>query len=121
MTTFLIIMIVPGLVCAYFMILRPILTGLPALKNFYTQADGFWAKVSAIGGHSATIAWGYFLGTVGLLMQFLEPLAAAVGDPDIKQQVTDALQANPKILGYFAMAVSVITIAARLRSIAKSA
>lgn len=114
-------LILPGLIAAYFIFLRPVLHAIPALKAFYTQADGFWAKVSALGWHSATIAWGYFIALVGVAMTWLEPAATALGDPDLKAQVTNTLAANPKILAYAMMAISAITIAARLRSISKAA
>lgn len=111
--------IIPGLAAAYFIFLRPVLHAIPAFKEFYDEADGFWQKVWALCGNSITLAWSYFLAGVGFIMQAVEPVATALGDPDIKQQVTDALGANPKILGYIAMAISAITIAARLRSISK--
>ncbi len=110
----------PGLVCAYFIILRPILKGIPALAKFYTEADGFWAKVSALGGHSATLAWSYVVAGVGFLMQWIEPIASALGDPDIKSQVTSTLQTNPQVLAYVMMGISAVTIAARLRSISRA-
>jgi hypothetical protein len=52
-------------------------------------------------------------------LQWIEPLATALGDPDFKAQATKTLQANPQILGYVLMGISAITLAARLRSIAK--
>lgn len=113
------LLILPGLVAAYFVFLRPVLRAIPALKKFYDEADGFWAKVSAIGGHSATVAWGYFMMAFGFITQWLEPLGNMLGDPDLKTQITDTLQANPKILGYVLMGISAITIAARLRSITR--
>lgn len=113
------LLILPGLFAAYFIFLRPVLKAIPALKQFYTEADGFWAKVWAVCGQSVTMAWGYFLAGIGFVMQWIEPLASALGDPDIKQQVTDTLQADPKILGYVLMGISGVTLAARLRSISK--
>ncbi len=112
------ILIVPGLVCAYFFLLRPTLKAIPKFKQFYAEADGFWMKVSALGGHSASIAWGYFLAVAGVVMNWIEPIAQALGDPDIKAQITNSI-ADPKVLGYFAMFVSAVTIAARLRSLVK--
>lgn len=109
------LLILPGLVCGYFFFLRPVLKVIPKFKQFYIDADGFWAKVSALGGHSASIAWGYFLAAVGLASQMIEPIASALGDPDIKAQITNSV-ADPKVLGYFAMGISAITIVARLRS-----
>ena len=119
MTALWLTLILPGVVCAYFLFLRPILRAIPELQKFYAEADGFWAKAWALCGKSVTMAWSYFLIGIGALMQWLEPISNALGDPDIKAQVNNALQSDPKILGYVAMAISVITIAARLRSIAK--
>jgi hypothetical protein len=92
---------------------------MPAFKKFYTEADGFWNKVWAICGKSATMAWGYVLAGVGALVQFIDPLASAVGDPNLHDQVTQALASDPKILGYFAMFVAAVTVASRLRTIGK--
>jgi hypothetical protein len=111
--------ILPGLIAGYFMFLRPVLHAMPALKQFYDDADGFWAKVKALAGNSLTVAWGYFMAGVGFVAQWIEPLGNMVGDPDLKSQISETLQANPKILGYVLMGISAMTIAARLRSIAK--
>jgi hypothetical protein len=113
------VLVVPGLVVAYFIFLRPVLAAIPALKQFYTEADGFWAKVKALAGNSLTIAWGYFMAGIGFVAQWIEPLGNVFGDPDLKSQITDTLQANPKILGYVLMGISAVTIAARLRSISR--
>lgn len=115
------ILVIPGLACAYFIFLRPILKALPQLQQFYTEADGFWAKVSALGWHSASVAWGYFIAVVSFLLNQIDPIATALGDPDFKSQVTNALQTDPKILSYILMGISALTIAARLRSITKAA
>jgi hypothetical protein len=109
----------PGLLAAYALFLRPVLKAIPALKSFYSEADGFWAKVWAICGKSVTMAWSYILMAVGGLLGQLDSIAAALGDPNFKQQVSDFVHADPTFLGYFAMVVSAVTIAARLRSIAK--
>lgn len=113
-------LILPGLLAAYFIFLRPVLRAIPALKQFYDNADGFWAKVSAIGGHSASVAWGLFLSLVGTVFQWLDPIASALGEPDLKQQIIDALKDNPSYLADALMVISAVTIAARLRSIAKA-
>lgn len=112
-------LIAPGLAVLYVMFLRKELSALPALKKFYAEADGFWAKAWAICGKSLTLAWSYLLGVIGGLLNQLDTIAATLGDPNFKQQVTDFLHADPKYLGYFAMVVSGFTIAARLKSIAK--
>jgi hypothetical protein len=104
--------VLPGLIAAYFLFFRSILKGIPALKAFYDQADGFWAKVWAVCGRSVTMVWGYFLAALGAL-------SAAVGDPAIMGQIMAVLKERPEYLSYGLMVISAITIATRLRSIGK--
>jgi len=118
---FSLIFIIPGLIAAYFMLLRPFLEKLPAFQKFYIEADGFWAKVWAVCGKSLTLSWSYILMGAGALLNQLDSIAATMGDPNFKAQVADFLHSDPKYLGYFAMLVSAVTIAARLRSIGKAA
>jgi hypothetical protein len=114
-------LILPGLVAAYFICLRPVLKAIPALKTFYSGADTFWQKLWAVCGKSLTMAWSYFLMIAGAALNQLDTIATTLGDPNFKQQVADFLHSDPKALGYFAMTVSAVTIAARLRSISKAA
>jgi hypothetical protein len=111
--------ILPGLIAAYLILLRPVLKAMPALKAFYAKADTFRQKAWALCGNSLTVAWSYSLMIAGGILNQIDPIAATLGDPDFKQQVAEILHSDPKALGYFAMAVSTVTIAARLRSIAK--
>jgi len=115
------VFIIPCLIVTYAVLLRPWLRKIPALLAFYAEADGFWARVWAYCGKSVTVAWGYLLGGFGSAMALLDPLAKVVGDPDLKDQVTTLLQSNPKVLGYITIWISLVTIAARMRSIAKGA
>ena len=115
---FWLILICPGLLTAYFVFLRPVLKAIPALQKFYSEADGFWAKASALCWHSISVAWGYFLALLGAILTGLDQVGAALGDPDIKQQIITGLQNHPDILAYVTMGISAITIAARLRSMA---
>lgn len=116
------LLIVPGLLAAYFLFLRSILHKIPVLQKFYTEADGFWSKVWALTGKSLTMVWGYLLTAIGAGLELLDKIGPAIGDPnlDLKTQVTGALQNNPALLGYALMGISVITILARVRSIGKS-
>ncbi len=110
---------IPGLLVAYFLFIRPELQAMPRFKAFYASADGFWAKVWALCGKSVTLAFSYFVQFVGWALQLIDPIATALGDPDLRYQITEGLQANPKVLGYILMAISALTITARLRSISK--
>ena len=105
-------LILPGVIVAYVLFLRPVLRALPQMKAFYADADGFWQKAWALCGKSLTLAFSYGV-------QADVTIADMVGDPDLRTQITNTLQANPKALGYVLMMISAITIAARLRSIAK--
>lgn len=113
------ILIAPGLVAFYWMIVRPILASLPVFKQFYVEADGFWAKVSALAGHSLTVAWSYATMLLGAISQGIDTIGPLVGDPDLKEQITSALQMNPRALGAVLMAISLITIVTRIRSLGK--
>lgn len=113
------LLVLPGLICLYALLLRPLLHKVPAFQKFYAEADGFWSKVWAVCGKSLTIAWGYVVGGVGSGLALLDPVANAIGDPDLKTQLTNALQSNPQILGYILAGISVVTIMARVRSLMK--
>jgi hypothetical protein len=112
-------MTVPGLVVGYVLFLRPVLRALPQFKAFYAQADGFWQTVWALCGKSTTLAVSAGVQVVGMALQMIDPVASLLGDPDLKQTIADALQTNPKVLGWVMMFISAITIAARLRGLAK--
>lgn len=116
------ILIVPGLLAAYFILARPLLKKIPAFAKFYDEADGFWAKLWALSGKSLTMLWGYGLAAVGGSLQLLDMLAAALGDPslDLKTQVVQALKDNPSLAAYVLMGISAITIAARFRGLLSS-
>ena len=113
------LLVLPGLIAAYLTFLRPVLKALPALKGFYAEADTFWQKAWALCGNSLTVAWSYALLVAGGILNQIDPIAAILGDPNFREQIADVLHSDPKALGYFAMTVSAVTIAARLRSIAK--
>ncbi len=114
------ILTLPGLLCAYFIVLRPVLHAIPALKSFYDEADTFWGKAWALAGRSVTVIWGLFLTGLGTVFQWLDPIASAFGDPDLKAQIMEALKNNPRYLAYAMIGISTITIVARLRSVGKN-
>lgn len=109
----------PGLVFAYAIVLRPLLHKIPAMKKFWTEADGFWAKAWALCGRSATMAWSYVVGGVGAAFALFDKLGQAVGAPDLDVQgkVKDALTQYPQIAGWVLFGISLITIWARVRTI----
>jgi hypothetical protein len=74
-----------------------------------------------LSGKSATVAWSYFLGALGAVWELLDPLAQAIGDPDIKAQIIDALKDHPQLVSLALIAIAAVNIRARARSIKKGA
>jgi len=70
--------------------------------------------------NSLTIAWGYFLAFAGAVMQALDSMADALGDPNLKDQISAAI-GDAKTVGRILLGISIVTIIARLRSIRKAA
>lgn len=74
-----------------------------------------WGKVKASCLHSLTMAWGYCLAIVGAAMQGLDMFADALGDPNLRDQVSAAV-GDTRTVGRILLCVSIITIIARLRT-----
>jgi len=78
-----------------------------------------WARIKAGCLHSLTMAWGYCLACVGAVMQAIDTIADALGDPNLRDQISAAI-GDAKTVGRILLAVSIVTIIARLRSIRKA-
>jgi len=68
--------------------------------------------------NSLTIAWGYLLALLGAMLQVVDAAGDVLGDPAIKDQVSAAV-GDPTWSGRVLLAISIVTLAARLRSIRK--
>jgi hypothetical protein len=77
-----------------------------------------WAKVKASCLHSLTIAWGYLLALLGGAMSLVDGIADALGDPNLKDQISAAI-GDPRTTGRILLAISILTILARLRTLKK--
>jgi len=73
-------------------------------------------KIKALCLNSLTIAWSYLLAFLGLMLQLLDAVGDVLGDPAIKDQVSVAI-GNPTWAGRVLVMISIITLAARLRSV----
>lgn len=105
----------------YILVIRPFLKGLPALKDFYAEADTFWQKAWALCWNSLTVLWSYVLLAGGFLVNQLDTIAAFLGDPDFKAQISAVFGADAKLVGGIFMGIAVINFASRMRSIIKGA
>ncbi len=77
-----------------------------------------WARIKASCLNSLTVAWGYVLALAGLVMQGIDTVADALGDPNLKEQISASI-GDAKTVGRILLGISVVTIIARLRSIRK--
>lgn len=75
-------------------------------------------KIKALCLNSLTVAWGYLLALIGALLQVVDVAGDVFGDPAIKEQVSAAV-GNPTWSGRVLLAISIVTLVARLRSIRK--
>jgi hypothetical protein len=78
-----------------------------------------WTRIKACCLHSLTMAWGYCLAGMGALMQVIDAIADASGDPNLRDQISVAI-GDTKIVGRILLGISIVTIIARLRSIRKA-
>ena len=78
-----------------------------------------FAKIKSFCLHSLTIAWGYMLALVGGAMTVVDNIGDALGDPTLKDQIS-AVIGDTRIAGRVLLAISLVTILARLRSLRKA-
>ena len=77
-----------------------------------------FAKLKTLCLSSLTIAWGYLLALVGVILQLVDAAGDVLGDPAIRDQVSAAI-GDPTWAGRALLIISIVTLAARLRSIRK--
>lgn len=78
-----------------------------------------WSRIKTCCLNSLTVAWGYCLAIAGAVMQGIDTIADALGDPTLRDQISVAI-GDAKTVGRVLLGVSVITIIARLRSLRKA-
>ena len=79
-----------------------------------------WAHIKACCLNSLTVAWGYCLAFAGAVMQAIDTIADALGDPGLRDQISAAV-GDTKAVGRILLGMSIVTIIARLRSLRKAA
>ena len=78
-----------------------------------------WASASKrVCLNSLTMAWSYCLAFAGAMMQGLDTIADALGDPNLKDQISASI-GDAKTAGRVLLGISIVTIIARLRSLKK--
>ncbi len=79
-----------------------------------------WKKVKMLCLNSLTVAWGYCLAIAGTMMQAIDTIADAMGDPALRDQISAAV-GDARMVGRILLGISIVTIIARLRSLRKAA
>lgn len=77
------------------------------------------SKIKAACLHSLTIAWSYLLAAIGSMMASIDSIGDALGDPNLRDQINAAV-GDTRTAGRILLAISIITILARLRSLRKA-
>jgi hypothetical protein len=77
-----------------------------------------WGNIKASCLHSLTIAWGYLLALLGGAMSLIDNIADAIGDPNLKDQISAAV-GDARTTGRILLGISIVTIMARLRTLKK--
>jgi hypothetical protein len=77
------------------------------------------ARIKTACMHSMTIAWSYCIAFAGALASFIDDLADTLGDPGVKDQISSAI-GDVKTTGRILLAISVVTIIARLRTLRRN-
>jgi hypothetical protein len=77
-----------------------------------------WARIKTFCLNSLTIAWSYCLAFAGAIMQGMDLIADALGDPNLKDQINASI-GDARMAGRILLGISVVTIIARLRSLKK--
>jgi hypothetical protein len=78
-----------------------------------------WAHIKTCCLNSLTMAWSYCLAFAGAAMQAVDTIADALGDPNLRDQISAAI-GDAKTVGRILLGVSIVTIIARLRSLRKA-
>ncbi len=77
-----------------------------------------WARIKACCLNSLTMAWGYCLAMAGAAMQGLDSISDALGDPNLKDQISASI-GDARTAGRVLLGISVVTMIARMRSLRK--
>jgi hypothetical protein len=77
------------------------------------------ARIKAACLYSMTIAWSYCIALAGALASIIDDLADALGDPGVKDQISEAI-GDVKMTGRILLVISVVTILARLRTLRRT-
>lgn len=85
------------------------------VSSYLASTGTVWERLLAASQNSATILWSKLVAAIGALVAGLDFVADYLDAPDVKSTLQGMV--NPKYVGGFVLAVALITIAARMRSL----
>jgi hypothetical protein len=82
-----------------------------------TKAGSFWQRTLKAGQQSATIVWAKLVIMAGGIIAVLDKLADLAGDAALTAQIQQ--YATPQVVGYVMIAIMIVNVWARLRTLGK--
>lgn len=80
-------------------------------------AGSFWQRTLQAGQRSATIVWAKLVIMAGGVVVVLDKIADLAGDPTLTAQIQQ--YATPQMVGYVTIAIMLVNVWARLRTLGK--
>jgi len=81
------------------------------------ETGSFWQSTLKAGRDSATIVWAKLVIMAGGLVAVLDKIADLAGDPTLTAQIQQ--YATPQMVGYVTIAIMLVNVWARLRTLGK--
>lgn len=82
-----------------------------AWKN---QTGTVWQRILGMANESATILWAKFVAAIAIIVGGMDYIADIIGAPEVKDAIQGVM--NPKYVAGFLVAVALITVIARKRT-----
>lgn len=82
-----------------------------AWKN---QTGTVWQRILGTANESATILWAKFVAAIAIIVGGMDYIADIIGAPEVKDAIQGVM--NPKYVAGFLVAVALITVIARKRT-----
>lgn len=91
--------------------------GFTFVHAWMVEAGSFWQRTLKAGRESATIVWAKIVIIAAGLVAVLDRIADLAGDPSLTAQIQQ--YATPQIAGYVMIAIMLVNVWARLRTLGK--
>lgn len=83
-------------------------------SSWKNQTGTVWQRILGTANESATILWAKFVAAIAIIVGGMDYIADMVGSPEVKEAIQGVI--NPKYVAGFLLAVALITVIARKRT-----